>query len=254
MLFLDQNALSLHRMIFHKELHFVKNGLVATLPLLEQRSLRWDDFEVYFQQVDMESAWNQLIAQGKDHIDYTDERIPYWADVWPSSIALAQVLIRNSNLVTDCTCCEIGCGAGIPGIVAGLFGASVLLTDYVEEACAIARHNWELNQSVPAPVQQLDWRNPGDEILCNLLIASDVAYEKRNWAALLHCFDSCLQNGGTVLLSDPGRDLSKPFFQILVEQGVVVRHLKEQINWNSQITVIDIYQLQTPNSPKLLFQ
>src|SRR5216117_1918624 len=57
-----------------------------------------------------------------------DERLPYWADIWPSSTILAaQILSRpakNKRLL------ELGCGLGLATTAAMAAGYEVRATDY----------------------------------------------------------------------------------------------------------------------------
>ncbi|NBW96155.1 MAG: hypothetical protein EBR28_05355, partial [Planctomycetia bacterium] len=68
-----------------------------------------------------------------------DERIPYWADVWESAIVLAEELAacdgRGLSLL------ELGCGLGLPTLVAARARFSVTATDYEEAALAGVRFN-----------------------------------------------------------------------------------------------------------------
>src|SRR5205085_8137477 len=57
------------------------------------------------------------------------ERPPYWALIWPSALALARFLIRTDALCRGKRVLELGCGAGLAGIVAAALGARVLQTD-----------------------------------------------------------------------------------------------------------------------------
>jgi hypothetical protein len=38
---------------------------------------------------DLDRLLEEMIAKGDDHPDVRDERMPYWAELWPSAIALA---------------------------------------------------------------------------------------------------------------------------------------------------------------------
>ena len=61
-----------------------------------------------------------------------DERLPYWADLWPSARILAEELavmrLRGQRVL------ELGCGLGVVAIGAVLGGAEVTATDYYEDA------------------------------------------------------------------------------------------------------------------------
>ena len=61
-----------------------------------------------------------------------DERLPYWADLWPSARILAEELavmrLRGQRVL------ELGCGLGVVAIGAVIGGADVTATDYYEDA------------------------------------------------------------------------------------------------------------------------
>ena len=83
----------------------------------------------------LDALFEALVNKGSDHPDVVDERIPYWADLWASAIGLSHYLVDNQNIVKDKNVFEIGCGLGLPAIVAGKLGAaSTTLTDYLQEA------------------------------------------------------------------------------------------------------------------------
>ncbi|HZD87646.1 MAG TPA: hypothetical protein VE088_06540 [Gaiellaceae bacterium] len=68
-----------------------------------------------------------------------DEFLPYWAELWPSGIALAQAVAARD--VQGLRVVELGCGLGLPSLAAALGGADVLATDWAEEAVALLRRN-----------------------------------------------------------------------------------------------------------------
>ena len=45
-----------------------------------------------------------------------DERLPYWAELWPSAIALSRFLFKNSSLIKDKNIIELGCGLGLTSL------------------------------------------------------------------------------------------------------------------------------------------
>jgi len=52
------------------------------------------------------------------------DRDPYWTCIWPSSIAMAQELLQNPDLVAGKKVADMGCGLGLGGVAAALAGAS----------------------------------------------------------------------------------------------------------------------------------
>ena len=74
-----------------------------------------------------------------------DDRLPYWADLWPAAIVLAQFLEqralneRASGTARQGTrALELGCGLGLVTTAATRAGYDVLATDYYEDATLLA--------------------------------------------------------------------------------------------------------------------
>jgi predicted nicotinamide N-methyase len=108
-----------------------------------------------------------------------DEFLPYWAELWPAATALAAALPPVAGLRVV----ELGCGLGLPSLVAAARGAEVTATDWAAEAVELLRENAARNGlSVHAEVR--DWREPWPERF-DLVMAADVLYERRNVEPLL---------------------------------------------------------------------
>lgn len=108
-----------------------------------------------------------------------DEFLPYWAELWPAARALAAALPAVAGLCVV----ELGCGLGLPSLVAAARGAEVTATDWAAEAVELLQENAARNGlSVHAEVR--DWREPWPERF-DLALAADVLYERRNVAPLL---------------------------------------------------------------------
>jgi predicted nicotinamide N-methyase len=108
-----------------------------------------------------------------------DEFLPYWAELWPASLALAAALPEVAGLRVV----ELGCGLGVPSLVAAARGAEVTATDWATDAVDLLRENAGRN-GVAVRAEVRDWREPWDERF-DLAIAADVLYEQRNVEPLL---------------------------------------------------------------------
>jgi predicted nicotinamide N-methyase len=170
-----------------------------------------------------DELFDRLLAKGDDSEEVQDERIPYWSDLWPSAVALS-LYMAESGIVTPATSViEIGCGLGLPGVVAGMLGArDVLFTDYLEEPLEYARRNWELNCAHPARYRRLDWREPDPALAADVVLASDIAYETRFFPYLPHAFKTLCKPGGCILFSEPGREVAQAFLDLLPSLGFEV--------------------------------
>jgi SAM-dependent methyltransferase len=134
-----------------------------------------------------------------------DERIPYWADVWESAIVLAEELAaadgRGRSLL------ELGCGLGLPSLVAAGQGFTVTASDYEEPALDGVRYNADRNGlGGCVTTQVIDWRQPPAGLgRFDRVVAADVLYETHHAAALAGVIDRALADDGIALVADPGR-------------------------------------------------
>ncbi|HEU0114299.1 MAG TPA: hypothetical protein VFQ80_06475, partial [Thermomicrobiales bacterium] len=45
-----------------------------------------------------------------------EQNLPYWAELWPSGVALAAAIAREPAAVQGKRCLELGCGLGVTAI------------------------------------------------------------------------------------------------------------------------------------------
>ena len=142
-----------------------------------------------------------------------EEFLPYWAELWPSALALARVIARRP--LTGRRVIELGCGLGLPALAAALAGGRVLATDWSPDAVRATAANAELND-VSIETAVVAWDAPA-EILARApwryVLASDVLYEPRNVDALLDLLPQLVDKTGRILLADPGRRPAEEFLE-----------------------------------------
>ena len=154
-----------------------------------------------------------------------DERLPYWADVWPSSIVLAEKLLELKG--AGRTALELGCGVGLSTLAATSAGFDVLSTDYYEDALDVTRANVFRNLGTIARTRMVDWRHfPEDLGRFDLVFASDVLYEKEYAELLPLLLRRLLVPGGMALIADPGRVAAPTFVEACEKSRLAIR-LKE---------------------------
>lgn len=140
-----------------------------------------------------------------------DEFLPYWAELWPSAVALADVAARAP--LAGLRVLELGCGLGLPSLAAAARGADVLATDWSADAVRGAAANAQRNGLA---VRTAVWRwsddagGLGDPF--DLVLASDVLYERRNGAWVLDALGRVLARDGEAWIADPGRGTADAFF------------------------------------------
>ena len=146
-----------------------------------------------------------------------DERLPYWADLWPSSLALAKYLWEGVDL-QGLEVLELGCGLGLAGIAASRKGGVVTFTDYEADALAFTRYNAYRNGCPQAIVRHLDWHAPTLNQTYAVIMASDVLYERANFH---HSCSFCIARwaGWTLYSGEPNRPIARDFFRLLRDHG-----------------------------------
>lgn len=172
-----------------------------------------------------------------------DERLPYWADVWPSSIVLAGRLLELEG--NGKTALELGCGVGLSTLAATSSGFDVLATDYYEDALDVTRANVFRNLGVEARTRLVDWRHlPPDLGTFDLVFASDVLYEKEYAALLPVLIHGLIATYGMALIADPGRVAAPIFVEACGKQGLVINKKETRPFEAGEIRQsIDIYQV-----------
>jgi predicted nicotinamide N-methyase len=172
-----------------------------------------------------------------------DERLPYWADVWPSSIILAEKLLELSG--PGRTALELGCGVGLSTLAATSAGFDVLSTDYYEDALDVTRANVFRNLGILARTRLVDWRHfPEDLGTFDLVFASDVLYEKEYAELLPVLLRRLLVRGGIALIADPGRVAVPVFVEACATHGLTIDKKETRPFEAGEIKQkIDIYEI-----------
>jgi predicted nicotinamide N-methyase len=188
------------------------------------------------------------VRHPRDGLDLLDEEaferdqfLPYWADLWPSAVALADVVARRPPVGRRVL--ELGCGIGLPGIVAARGGAAeVVLADWSPDAVAFAADNAARN-GVRVRTAVASWESPAlltVEGGWELVLASDVLYEERNVLPLLEALDALVAAGGEVWLTDPRRRHTAAFLELAGEQW------RTGTLPSSRVEAVDLHVLARP--------
>jgi predicted nicotinamide N-methyase len=138
--------------------------------------------------------------------------MPYWAELWPSALALARALPARLEGVEVL---ELGCGLGIPSLVAAARGARVTSLDWAAEAVELVRRNAGRNGLELDGVAG-DWR--GFTGTYDLVLGADLLYEARHGRALLTVLPELAPQ---VLLAEPGRPYAAEFLRQAARRWIV---------------------------------
>ncbi|MDW8262056.1 MAG: class I SAM-dependent methyltransferase [Phycisphaerales bacterium] len=166
-------------------------------------------------------------------------RMPYWAELWESSLGLATWLAspaagrselpgplgrfradgsRQAGASGVAKALDLGCGMGFAGMVAASLGWQVLLADLEPDSLLFASLNcaaWRQN----VRVRRLDWRSDRLTEKFDLILGADVLYEPAQWEFLEHFWREHLRDGGRVILGEPGRQTGTAFVDWIRSRG-----------------------------------
>lgn len=149
--------------------------------------------------------FDQVLDRFGKETPHDYDRFPYYATLWPSAIALATYLHERFDSLEGRTVIELGCGPGLPAMVAARLGGTVTATDFHPDNEAYFRRNAEANGVGDIEYRQLDWREVSGGAEYDLVLGSDVLYERQQIqeftsGAAAHC-----ATGGRIIVADPGR-------------------------------------------------
>jgi predicted nicotinamide N-methyase len=160
------------------------------------------------------------IIQIKDYEEYILDQIdagdpdvteaPFWVKLWEASFVLAYFLGKQP-VNPRCRMLEIGAGIGIVGIYAALCGHRITITDINEDALLFARANALLNGLRDLDIRRLDWSDPQEKDVYDMVVGSEVVYDRRSYALLVNFLQRVLVPDGVVFLAK-NADLPAPTF------------------------------------------
>jgi ETFB lysine methyltransferase len=160
---------------------------------------------------------DDLISED-DYVE--DERLPYWADLWPSAQILAdEVAIMR---LAGQRVLELGCGLGVVALGAAMAGAEVTATDYYEDAILFASLNVATATGRDIATRMVNWvAMPEDLGKYDVVLASDVLYEHRYASMVADAIAKTLVRGGEAIVADPGRIALEEFLEECSDRGLV---------------------------------
>lgn len=141
-----------------------------------------------------------------------------FGQLWPAGELLAEVMshfdIEGKRLL------EVGCGIGAASLVLQRRGAQVVATDIHPQAEPFLAYNSALNGLEAVPYRQLDWTTPLPTLgRFDVLIASDVMYERDHARLLAGVVERHAAGAAEVVLTDSGRGGRGLFTRLLEAQG-----------------------------------
>lgn len=135
---------------------------------------------------------------------------PFFGVVWASSEVLAHLMFDYE--IKGIRILEVGCGIGLASLVLNHRLADITSTDHHPEAEHFLQENAKLNNGPEIPFIRAAWT---DRNTClgrfDLIIGSDLLYERDHAAALSKFIDIHSKTHCDVIIVDPGRGQTTRF-------------------------------------------
>jgi predicted nicotinamide N-methyase len=126
---------------------------------------------------------------------------PYWMHLWPGAMALARRVARSGEIGPGTRVLELGCGLGLPTIIAARRGCRAVATDWKREPLRILGRS-AADNDIALSCLQMDWAAPGVRGGFDVCLGADVGYDQAAEASLVAALTALLRPGGVAWLAD----------------------------------------------------
>ncbi|MGC4034100.1 MAG: methyltransferase [Tepidisphaeraceae bacterium] len=197
---------------------------------------------------DPQAVLDEICARIDRHEKQTGQRVtsdslglPYWAELWDSSIGVGAYLVSQGPLDGRAVM-DLGCGMGLAGTVAAMLRADVLMADYETACLGFARLNGL--RYGRASARKVNWQTDDLGRKFDIIIGSDVLYDRTQWPFLDAFFRRHLAENGKILLGEPGRQSGDDFLPWLTDKGWHVHRREQKVQTRSvPIRLIELSQI-----------
>lgn len=144
-------------------------------------------------------TYDQLLAINPD------TAFPFWAKIWPSSLALTSFLKKEPHWIASKHVLEVGAGIGLPSFSMAKDALSLVISDYSTEAVALMGKNIQYLGLKNARAMFLDWNDFPSDLSADTVLFSDINYEPEQFKALFSVIQQLLEKGTTIVIATPER-------------------------------------------------
>jgi predicted nicotinamide N-methyase len=159
----------------------------------------------------------------------SDDYMPYWAYLWPSALLLAEwvacePLAERPDGAVGLQTLEIGCGLGLPGLVAVARGLQVQFTDHDPAPLEFVARSAAANRFDPRQysISHLDWRSV-PVARFSIILGADVIYERRLVPLVAELLSRLLAPDGLGMITSPYRATAQRFPAALADVGLTCK-------------------------------
>jgi predicted nicotinamide N-methyase len=141
-----------------------------------------------------------------------------FGQVWPSGELLALAMV--THVVDGKRVLELGCGLGLASLVLRRRGVEIVASDHHPLTEVFLAYNAALNDLGAVTYRRMDWMTGSEGMgRFDLIIGSDVLYERAPAMALAALLPSLARPACEVVISDPSRGHAGVFTRGLAEHG-----------------------------------
>lgn len=167
-----------------------------------------------------------LDAMTQEEFDRNDGRMPYWATLWPSALALADRVLADGAGLAGRRVLDLGSGLGLVGMAALARGGRVTFLDWEADAVALAVGSaWAAGFGGGVGAVEgvaCDWRSPPPLAPFDRILGADVLYEERNAPGVAAFVAGHLAPGAEAWIVDPGRRHAERFPEVIEAAGLAL--------------------------------
>lgn len=149
---------------------------------------------------------------------------PYWAHLWSGARVLADAVPSGRVRAV-----EVGCGLGLPGLVAARRGAAVTFVDRVTAPLAFVRASAAANGVAPAGLVAADFTRDAFGRPFELVLLAEVLYDRAAFPVVAAAIAELLAPGGVALLADGRRIDTRAFYPELAARGVGIEAMEHRV-------------------------
>lgn len=151
----------------------------------------------------------ELLEATEENLDIVPSVYEGGMKVWECSIDLAEYVENQLSIDSDTRVLELGCGAGLPGLVACLKGASVDFQDYNKEVLqlvTIPNAFANIGSRVKKRCRFFagDWSALPDHVKSeqyDLILTSETIYSTASYQSLITILKKAIKCNGTILVA-----------------------------------------------------